>query len=152
MTTNNLTLKEFRLLPRGERFEHAKNYWGSTSAFENSGLFSFSYNAFSTVCLESGFKMEKPIVVTDPDNSTTSDDLIVFTLSNENRPTKKQKTFTLDQDTINEMDSFFNGLSDVEKSRINDMILKEKYSNLNKLKAEHKIKIEYALDTRTRLL
>ena len=149
--TRKITLKEFRLLPRNVRFEYAKNYWGSTAAFDNSGMFDFSYNAFSTVCVESGFKIQKPIIVTDPEDiTTTSDDIVVFTLSNENRPTKKQKTFTLDQDTIDEIIRFQIGLSDAEKSRINNIIMKEAYTKLNKLKDEHGIQIKYAADPRSR--
>lgn len=144
----------FMALPRLEQLALADKYWmGRTDEFDD-GTFQFSYTHFTNICQILGFK--KGVVDTQPDTASeviSIEPSSVIYIDHGTRGKTEVKKLTFAKTTINKIDQLLGDqLSNVERSKVIDVILSEAFDEKLVAKREGKFGVAYRPVAEERLL
>lgn len=134
---NTYSEEKFRVLPREEQLRLANKHWMDSKGYDASGIFQFSYTHFSNICKELGFV--KGVIDTRKDASDTKEyasdskkvePCSILYIDHGKREETEVKKLTFAKDTIDKIDQLLGDkLSNVEKSKVIDVILSEALDN-----------------------
>lgn len=119
---NKYSEVDFRTLPRKEQLELAQTWWMDSKGFDNGGMFQFSYTHFSNICKDLGF--EKGVLDTKKDTDFPKKGSCIF-IDHGRREETEVKKLTLSKSTVCKMDQLLEGLSNIEKSKVLDVLLEK---------------------------
>lgn len=142
---------DFLNLPREEQLKLAEHYWmGRTEDFDD-GTFQFSYTHFAELCKMLGFRKGVVDELKSNNNCTSLKKKIY--IEHGRREETDVKKLTLSVSTINNLDMLLgNRLSNIEKSKVMDIIIAEKVDELLKIKKEGEFSVAYRRCEEERLI
>ncbi len=114
--------EDFRHLPREEQLRLANVHWMDSKGYDKSGMFQFSYTHFSNICKDLGF--EKGVLDTKKDTDFPKKGSCIF-IDHGRREETEVKKLTLSKSTVCKMDQLLEGLSNIEKSKVLDVLLEK---------------------------
>ncbi len=144
---------DFRSLSREEQYALASKYWNGPVANYDDGTFQFSYSHFGDICRSIGLR--KGIIwINEPEKQMQpSDTKKTIWINHGKRTETAVKKLTLSKETIDMMDQLLGeNLSNIEKSKVIDIILVNTLKEMLKDKAEGRFQICYHAVEAKRLL
>lgn len=144
--------EDFRRLPRSEQLRLANVHWMDSKGFDESGMFQFSYTHFSNICKNLGF--EKGVIDTKKDVvdlSSEQKDSRIF-IDHGRREETEVKKITLSKSTVCMMDRLLEGLSNIERSKVLDVLLSDVLDEKLQDKEEGRFSVFYRPQKEERIL
>lgn len=144
---------EFRSLSPEEQYALASKYWNGPVADFDDGTFQFSYSHFADICRSLGLR--KGIIQSKEAEKKRNASEVKKTIWIEHGKRRETavKKITLSTETIEMMDRLLgDGLSNIERSKVIDIILTEALRKCLKDKAEGRFQILYRPVDAQRLL
>lgn len=114
--------EDFLNLPRDEQYALADKYWNGSTADFDDGTFQFSYPQLGRLCEQVGLR--KGIVDTRAKESLLRSQDILY-LDRGRREETVEKKYTYSKTTIDKFDELVGPLSNIEKSKVLDLLLSQ---------------------------
>ena len=138
--------QDFLAMPRDEQLKLVEKYWNGPVADFDDGTFQFSYSHFAKLCSEIGFR--KGIVDDFADMKEKNDcSKMKIYIEHGTRSDTVEKKFTLSTSTVEALDQLFadsdKTISNIEKSKIIDVVIGDKINELLELKRKGLLSISY---------
>lgn len=149
---------DFLALPRDVQFELAEKYWLSPTAKFDDGTFKFSCAHFAKICAQLGFEKRTIIVDTHSDiKKTCESDMVKIYIDHGTRSGAVERKFTLQKETASVIDALFDDsssskISNMEKSKIVDTIIRNSFEKLLEKKKNGNLIVAYRPVEETRLI
>lgn len=138
---------DFLKMQRSQQLQLARKYQMSPVANYDDGTFTFSYSHFAVLCDRLGFA--KSVIDTQADGIKDGTTILI---DRGRRAETIIKKITLDINTINKISQLIGDLSNIEQSKIIDVILSQACDKLLADKAAGKLEISYRATDKTRLV